>query len=63
VAVQIVGHRPTGLSWITLGAAFGSGRLMRVSPVHLQRGASIILAAFSLSLAWTVLHQVVQFWA
>jgi hypothetical protein len=37
--------------------------LMRVSPVHLQRGASIVLAAFSLSLAWTVLHQVAQLWA
>ena len=52
---------PTGLAWIAFGAALGSGRLMRLSPVHLQRGASIVLAAFSLSLAWTVLHQVVQF--
>jgi len=52
---------PTGLAWIAFGAALGSGRLMRVSPVHLHRGASIILAAFSVSLAWTVLQQVVQF--
>jgi threonine/homoserine/homoserine lactone efflux protein len=52
---------PTGLAWIAFGAALGSGRLMRISPVHLQRCASIILAAFSLSLAWTVLRQVGQF--
>jgi threonine/homoserine/homoserine lactone efflux protein len=47
---------PIGLSWIALGAELGSGRLMRVSPVHVQRCASIILAAFSLSLVWAVLH-------
>jgi threonine/homoserine/homoserine lactone efflux protein len=51
---------PTGLTWLAFGAALGSGRLMRLNPAHLQRGASLVLAAFSLSLAWTVLHQVVQ---
>ncbi|WP_299712729.1 LysE family transporter [Caballeronia sp.] len=47
---------PIGLAWIALGAELGSGRLMRISPVHVQRCASIILAAFSLSLAWAALH-------
>ncbi|OXC71656.1 hypothetical protein BSU04_45850 [Caballeronia sordidicola] len=28
----------------------------RISPVYMQRWASIILAAFSLSLAWAALH-------
>lgn len=52
---------PIGLLWITFGAGLGSGRLKRVNPVHVQRCASIILAAFSLSLAWAALHQVVRF--
>jgi len=47
---------PIGLAWIALGAELGSARLMRISPVHVQRCASIILAAFSLSLIWAVLH-------
>ena len=47
---------PIGLAWIAFGAELGSGRLMRLSPVHMQRGASIVLAAFSLSLAWVALH-------
>jgi threonine/homoserine/homoserine lactone efflux protein len=47
---------PIGLAWIAFGAELGSGRLMRISPARVQRCASIILAAFSLSLAWAVLH-------
>jgi len=47
---------PIGLAWIAFGAELGSGRLMRISPARVQRCASIILAAFSLSLAWVVLH-------
>ncbi|WP_089164731.1 LysE family translocator [Caballeronia sordidicola] len=47
---------PIGLAWIAFGAELGRGRLMRVSPARMQRCASIILAAFSLSLAWAVLH-------
>ena len=47
---------PIGLAWIAFGAELGSGRLTRISPVHVQRCASMILAAFSLSLVWTVLH-------
>jgi threonine/homoserine/homoserine lactone efflux protein len=45
---------PIGLAWIAFGAALGSGRLTWLSPPHVQRGASIVLAAFSLSLAWAV---------
>jgi threonine/homoserine/homoserine lactone efflux protein len=47
---------PAGLAWIAFGAALGSGRLLRLQPVHVQRCASVILAGFSLSLVWTVLH-------
>jgi threonine/homoserine/homoserine lactone efflux protein len=47
---------PIGLVWIAFGAALGSGRLTWVSPPHVQRGASVVLAAFSLSLAWVAFH-------
>lgn len=47
---------PSGLTWIAFGAALGSGKLMRLRPVHVQRCASIVLAGFSLSLVWVVLH-------
>lgn len=47
---------PSGLTWIGIGAALGSGRLMRINPVHVQRCASIVLAGFSLSLVWAVLR-------
>jgi threonine/homoserine/homoserine lactone efflux protein len=47
---------PIGLAWIAFGAALGSGRLTWVSPPHAQRGASVVLAAFSLSLAWVAFH-------
>jgi len=47
---------PIGLAWIAFHAGLGSGRLIRISPVYMQRWASIILAAFSLSLAWAALH-------
>src|ERR1700710_428500 len=47
---------PIGLAWIAFGSELGSGRLVRISPVRVQRCASIILAAFSLSLAWAALH-------
>jgi len=47
---------PIGLVWIAFGAALGSGRLMWISPERVQRGASIVLGTFSLSLAWTLFH-------
>jgi threonine/homoserine/homoserine lactone efflux protein len=47
---------PSGFAWIAFGAALGSGRLVRINPVHVQRCASIVLAGFSLSLVWAVLH-------
>jgi threonine/homoserine/homoserine lactone efflux protein len=46
---------PIALAWIAFGAALGSGRLW-LDPVKMQRGASIVLGVFSLSLAWAALH-------
>ncbi|MFL9982157.1 LysE family translocator [Paraburkholderia sediminicola] len=47
---------PIALAWIAFGAALGSGKLTRLNPVKMQRGASIVLGVFSLSLAWAALH-------
>jgi threonine/homoserine/homoserine lactone efflux protein len=47
---------PIGLAWIAFGAALGSGRLAWVSAKGMQRCASLVLAAFSLSLAWSLLR-------
>jgi threonine/homoserine/homoserine lactone efflux protein len=46
---------PIALVWIAFGAALGSGKLW-LDPVKMQRGASIVLGVFSLSLAWAALH-------
>jgi len=47
---------PIALAWITFGAVLGRGGLSWVNPVKMQRGASIVLGAFSLSLAWAAFH-------
>lgn len=46
---------PIALAWIAFGAALGNGKLW-LNPVKVQRGASIMLGLFSLSLAWAALH-------
>ncbi|CDY79793.1 Putative threonine efflux protein [Caballeronia glathei] len=43
---------PIALAWIAFGAGMGNGRLTWIDPVKVQRGASLVLGAFSLSLAW-----------
>ncbi len=47
---------PIAFVWIAFGAALGSGKLTWLNPVKMQRGASIVLGVFSLSLAWAALH-------
>ncbi|AXF17998.1 LysE family translocator [Paraburkholderia caledonica] len=47
---------PIALAWIAFGAALGSGKLRWLDPAKIQRGASILLGVFSLSLAWSALH-------
>jgi threonine/homoserine/homoserine lactone efflux protein len=47
---------PIALAWISFGAALGGGKLTWIDPVKMQRGASIVLGMFSLSLAWAALH-------
>ena len=47
---------PIGFAWIAFGAALGSGRLAWVNAKGMQRCASLVLGAFSLSLAWSLLR-------
>jgi threonine/homoserine/homoserine lactone efflux protein len=47
---------PIGLAWIAFGAALGRGRLTWISAEGMQRCASVVLAAFSLTLAWSLLR-------
>jgi threonine/homoserine/homoserine lactone efflux protein len=47
---------PIALAWIALGAALGSGRLGWLSPARMQRGASIVLGVFALSIAWAAVR-------
>lgn len=47
---------PVALGWIAFGAGMGSGAVPWVDPVKVQRGASIVLGVFSLSLAWAAMH-------
>ncbi len=44
---------PIGIVWIKFGAALGSGRLLRINPVKLQRVAALAIGVFSVSIAWT----------
>lgn len=43
---------PIGLMWVVFGASLGSRKRAWISPVQVQRAASVVLGLFSLSLAW-----------
>ncbi|MGE6917813.1 LysE family translocator [Achromobacter kerstersii] len=43
---------PIGLMWVAFGASLGSQKIKWISPAQVQRGASVVLGIFSLSLAW-----------
>lgn len=47
---------PIGLLWVAFGASLGSERIRWISPAQVQRGASVVLGIFSLSLAWAALR-------
>ncbi|CAM2155965.1 Cysteine/O-acetylserine efflux protein [Pararobbsia alpina] len=47
---------PIGLLWIALGSQLGRGRLAWLKPVYVLRGASVVLAAFSVTVAWSAIH-------
>ena len=43
---------PIGLLWVAFGASLGSQKNQWINPAQVQRGASLVLGVFSLSLAW-----------
>ncbi|WMD18161.1 LysE family transporter [Achromobacter seleniivolatilans] len=45
---------PIGLMWVLFGATLGGDRLKWLDPAKMQRGASIVLGLFSVTLAWSV---------
>jgi threonine/homoserine/homoserine lactone efflux protein len=47
---------PIGSLWIAFGAQLATGRIKWLRPRHVQRGASMVLGVFSLSLAWAAIH-------
>lgn len=47
---------PVGLLWIGLGAQLGSGRAGRLMPKYMLRSASLILGAFSVTVALSALR-------
>jgi len=47
---------PIAFGWISFGATLGQGGHAWVNPVKLQRGASIVLSAFSISMVWAAFH-------
>lgn len=50
---------PIGMLWVAFGAALGSGRQTWISPFQMQRGASVVLGVFAVTLAWTAIRLVV----
>lgn len=44
---------PIGLAWVAFGASLGGPKTRWIDPAQAQRGASVILGLFSLTLAWT----------
>lgn len=47
---------PIGIAWTMFGAALANGRLKFVDRVKLQRATSLVLCAFSTSIAWATFH-------
>ncbi|MGE8636584.1 MAG: LysE family translocator [Achromobacter piechaudii] len=43
---------PVGLLWVAFGASLGRRKMRWINPAQVQRGASLLLGVFSLSLAW-----------
>ncbi len=47
---------PMGLAWISLGTVVGSGQVIALDPVKLQRVFAIVIGVFSATLVWTAIH-------
>ncbi|AOB31246.1 multidrug transporter MatE [Bordetella sp. H567] len=56
MGVFVLAVLPIGSLWIAFGSHLASGRIKWLRPQHVQRGASVVLGAFSVSLAWAAIH-------
>lgn len=43
---------PIGSAWVVLGAVIGSGRVLSLNPIKLQRALAVVLGVFSATLVW-----------
>ena len=47
---------PIGAIWVAIGAAIGSGRVIVLDPVKLQRVFALVIGVFSATIVWTAIH-------
>ena len=47
---------PIGSAWVMLGAVIGSGRVIAMNPVKLQRAFAVVIGVFSATLVWTAVQ-------
>lgn len=47
---------PIGIVWVVFGAVVGSGRVIAMNPVKLQRTLAVVIGVFSATMVWTAIH-------
>lgn len=47
---------PIGTAWVAMGAVVGSGRVVAMDPVKLQRVFALVIGVFSATIAWTTVR-------
>jgi threonine/homoserine/homoserine lactone efflux protein len=47
---------PIGVVWVSLGTVVGSGRVVSLNPLKLQRALAVVIVVFSATLVWTAIH-------
>jgi threonine/homoserine/homoserine lactone efflux protein len=47
---------PIGSVWVVLGAVIGSGRVLSLNPVKLQRALALVIGIFSSTIVWSAVH-------
>jgi threonine/homoserine/homoserine lactone efflux protein len=47
---------PIGIVLVVFGAVVGSGRMIAMNPVKLQRTLAVVIGVFSATMVWTAIH-------
>ncbi len=47
---------PIGSIWVAMGAVVGSGRVIAMDPIKLQRVFALVIGVFSATIVWTTVH-------